>query len=112
MYLAHDSERNLFPQVADIDVRIFQGRAVVEHQEQARERQYKEKKECDSTHAPRVAHADTRLSNLHRMQVKKDAAEHHEHAFAVRVRHAHAEDGSINLTFLDLFADFRRREIL
>ena len=38
-------------------------------------------------------------------QVKKDAAEHHEHAFAVRVRNAHAEDGSINLTFLDLLTD-------
>src|SRR5262245_61414520 len=108
MNLAHDAERDLLAKVANIDVCILQSRAVVEHQEQPGERQHKKEKESDSTHAPRVSHANTRLANLNGVEVKKNTAQHDQHAFAVGVRHAHTENRSIDLTFLDVLTDSRR----
>ena len=44
--------------------------------------------------------------------MKKYAAEHHQHALAIGIRHAHAEYRPINLTLLNPFADSRRRQSL
>ena len=105
----HNAERNLFAKIADIDVGVFQRRTVVEHQQQSGERQNEKEKKSDTAHAPGVAHANAGLAHFHRMQVKKHASQHHQHAFAVRIRHTHTEDGPIDLTFLDVFANFRGR---
>jgi hypothetical protein len=90
----------------------IRGRAVVEHQQQAGKRQDEEKEKSDAAHAPRVAHADTGLADLDGMQVKENAAEHDQHAFAVGVRNSDTEYGAIDLTFLDVLADIRRRQSL
>src|SRR5436189_5617244 len=108
MYFTHDSERDLFAKIADVDVCVLQRRAVIEHEQQARERENEKQKKCDAAHAPRVAHAYPGFADLYRVQVKKNAAQHHEHAFAVRVRYTDAEDGSIDLTILDVLSDPRR----
>ena len=44
--------------------------------------------------------------------MKEYATEHHQHALAVRIGNADAKNGSIDLTFLDPFADLRRRKVL
>src|SRR5205814_5048577 len=102
-------ERNLFAQVDDVDVRVFESRPVIEHQQETGKRQNKEKEKGDSAHAPRVAHADSGFANFYRMQVKEDTPQHHEHPFAIRIRHADAEDGSVDLTFLDVLSHIRWR---
>src|SRR5437016_4929010 len=110
MDLTHDAQRHLLAKIADIHVGVFERGPVVEHEQQPGECQYEKKKESDSAHAPCVAHANARLADFDRMQVKENATEHYQHALAVRIRHADAENGSINLTVLDVFADSRRRQ--
>src|SRR5262249_28359484 len=110
--LTHDAERHLFAKIADVDVCVFECGPVIEHEQQTSECQYEKKKKSNPAHAPRVAHANARFADFDRMQVEKNAAEHDQHAFAVRIRDADTEDGSINLTILDVFANSCRRQRL
>ena len=92
MHLAHDAERHVLAQADDVGVGVFERRPVVEHQQQAGEREHEEEEEAQPAHAPRVAQLDARLADPHRVQVQEDVRQHDEHAVAIGVRPVVPED--------------------
>src|SRR5688500_2455217 len=101
VHFPHDAEGDLLSQVEDVDERVLDGGAVIEHEEETREGQDEEEEERDPARAPRVAHLDAGLARLDGVQVEHHVAEHREHALAVRVRDADPEDGLPELALDD-----------
>ena len=55
MHLAHDAERHVLAQSNDVGDAVLDGRPVIEHEQQAGERERQEEKEAEPAHAPCVA---------------------------------------------------------
>src|SRR5215467_13691683 len=92
MHFAHDAEGDLLAEIEDVHESVLDRRPVIEHQQEARERQHEKKKERHASRAPGVAHLDARLPRLDRMEMQHDVAEHREDALAIGVRDADPED--------------------
>ena len=92
VHLAHDAERHVLAQPDDVGVGVLERRPVIEHQQQAGERQREKQKETQPAHAPRVAKLHARFPDSHRVQMQKNVRQHHEHAVAIGVRPLVPED--------------------
>ena len=103
--LAHNSQARHVAQGRDVRIRPFQRRAIVEHQEHARDRLDQEQKKRHAPHAPGEAQRDPLLFDRHRVQVQKEVGEHHHHAVAAIDRRGVPENALPNLRFADDFAE-------
>ena len=69
--LAHDPQRHVLAQADDIGIGVLERGPVVEHEEDAGERQDEKQEETQPAHAPGVPQPHTRFPKAYRVEVKE-----------------------------------------